>query len=87
MPTYVYRAMTKTGLVVKNKVESGRKQHLIITLKNNNLIPIAIEQVSYNSKNAKKRQKKNIPAPIQIKQVPEQPEDSDLHFYLIQMPF
>ena len=60
MPTYVYRAMTKTGLVVKNKVESGSKQHLIRTLKNNNLIPIAIEQVSYNSKNAKKRQKKNI---------------------------
>jgi len=35
----------------------------------------------------KKRQKKSIPAPIQIKQVPEQPEDLDLHFYLIQMPF
>lgn len=37
--------------------------------------------------NYAKRQKKNIPAPIQIKQVPEQPEDLDLHFYLIQMPF
>lgn len=60
MPTYMYKAMTKTGVVVKNKVESASKQHLVKTLKNNNLLPISIEQLAYKSKNATKRQKKNI---------------------------
>lgn len=60
MPTYMYKAMTKTGVVVKNKVESASKQHLVKTLKNNNLLPISIEQLAYKSKNAPKRQKKNI---------------------------
>ena len=60
MPTYMYKAMTKRGLIVRNKVESGSKQNLIKTLKNNGLIPISIEQMSYQSKSAKKRQKKNV---------------------------
>lgn len=60
MPTYMYKAMTKTGVVVRNKVESASKQHLVKTLKNNNLLPISIEQLAYKSKNATKRQKKNI---------------------------
>ena len=60
MPTYMYRAMTKSGVVVKNKVESNSKQQLIKTLKNNNLLPISIEQVAYRSKNAVKKKKKNV---------------------------
>lgn len=60
MPTYMYRAMTKTGVVVKNKVESNSKQQLIKTLKNNNLLPISIEQMAYRSKNAVKKKKKNV---------------------------
>ena len=60
MPTYIYRAMTRTGVIVKNKVESNSKQYLIKILKNNNLLPISIEQISYKSKNTMKRQKKNI---------------------------
>lgn len=60
MPTYMYKAMTKTGVVVRNKVESASKQHLVKTLKNNNLLPISIEQLAYKSKNVPKRQKKNI---------------------------
>ena len=60
MPTYMYRAVTKTGVVVKNRVESPSKQNLIRSLKNNNLLPISIEQLSYRSKNAPKRQKKNV---------------------------
>lgn len=60
MPTYMYKAMTRTGVIVRNKVESGSKQHLIKALKNNNLLPISIEQISYRSKNTSKRQKKNI---------------------------
>lgn len=60
MPTYTYRAVTKTGLVVRNKVESASRQGLIKMLKNNNLIPIDIEQVSYRSNKTPKKQKKNI---------------------------
>lgn len=60
MPTYRYKAMTRTGVVVKNKVEAASKQHLIIRLKNNNLLPISIEQLAYKSKNSPKRQKKNV---------------------------
>ena len=34
MPEYVYRAITKEGVVVKNRVESSNKQNLIKKLKN-----------------------------------------------------
>ena len=56
----MYRAMTKTGVVVKNKVESNSKQQLIKTLKNNNLLPISIEQIAYRSRTAVKKKKKNV---------------------------
>lgn len=58
MSTYVYKAVTKSGLVVKNKVEVPSRQSLVNALKNNGLIPIEIEQLSYNS--TRKKQKKNI---------------------------
>lgn len=59
MPTYMYKAVTKTGLVVRNRVEASSKQTLIKALKNNDLMPITIEQLAYRSR-AKKKQKKNI---------------------------
>lgn len=61
MPEYVYRAMTKSGLVVKNRVEDVSKQILIQKLKKSNLLPINIVQVGYTgSKNKVKQQKRNI---------------------------
>ena len=60
MPTYTYKAMTKTGVIVRNKVEANSKQHLIKSLKNSEILPISIEQISYKSKNPQKKQKKNI---------------------------
>ena len=59
MPTYMYKAVTRTGLVVRNKVESPSKQTLLKSLKNNNLLPIDIEQLKYSEKK-KKMKKKNI---------------------------
>ena len=59
MPTYTYRAVTSSGVVVRNRVEAGSKQSLIRILKNNDLMPITIEQVSYSSRK-KKTKKKNI---------------------------
>ena len=61
MPTYSYKAVTKTGVVVRNKVESASRQSLIKMIKNNNLIPIDIEQISYKSNRmTPKKQKKNV---------------------------
>lgn len=60
MPTYTYKAVTKTGLVVRNKVEAGSRLSLIKSLKNNNLIPVSIEQVAYRSLTKPKKQKKNV---------------------------
>ena len=60
MPTYMYKAMTKTGVVVRNKVEAASKQNLIKSLKNNNLVPISIEQMAYRSNKNTKKQKRNI---------------------------
>lgn len=59
MPTFIYKAATSTGMVVRNRVEAGSKQSLIRTLKNNELMPISIEQVAYSSKH-KKSKKRNI---------------------------
>lgn len=59
MPTYMYKAVTKTGLIVRNRVESPSRQTLIKSLKNNDLMPIDIEQLKY-SERKKKVKKKNI---------------------------
>ena len=59
MPTYVYRAMTRSGLMVRNRIESPSRQNLLKTLKGNGLIPIDVQQVRYVGKQQKKA-KKNI---------------------------
>ena len=59
MPTYVYRAMTRSGLMVRNRIESPSRQNLLKTLKGNGLIPIDAQQVRHVGKQQKKA-KKNI---------------------------
>ena len=59
MPEYVYRAVTKKGQIVKNKVEESSRQALIKKLKGNELMPIQIVQVGYIGKKQKKL-KKNV---------------------------
>lgn len=59
MPTYIYRAVTSNGVIVRNKVEANSKQNLIKSLKANDLLPISISQVAYAAKK-KKVKKKNI---------------------------
>lgn len=60
MPTYIYRAATKNGMVVRNRVESSSKQNLIKALKDNDMIPIDIEQFDYRTTKKKNKQKRNI---------------------------
>ena len=60
MPIYVYRAMTKSGLIVRNRVEEPSKQSLIKKLKSNDLIPIDIVQTAYKSKQQRAKKKRNV---------------------------
>ncbi len=60
MPEYVYRAITKEGVIVRNRVESPSKQTLIKRLKNGELLPIDVVQVGYNVRRKKVANKKNV---------------------------
>ena len=53
MPEYVYRAITKKGQIVKNKVEESSKNNLVKRLKNSDLLPIEVIQVHNIGKKAK----------------------------------
>ncbi len=60
MPEYIYRAVTKRGQIIRNKVEMNSKNNLIKKLKANDLLPIEIIQINYTSKRNLKSQRKNI---------------------------
>ena len=60
MPTFVYRAVTKNGTIVRNRVEDINRKSLIKKLKNNDLMPINIVQVNKIISKSKQKQKKNI---------------------------
>ncbi len=60
MATFTYKAATKRGLIIKNRVEASTKQQLIKSLKENDLIPINIVQIPYGGSKKKMKQKKNI---------------------------
>ncbi len=57
MPTYVYKAVTSKGEVLRNRVEAGSKRILARSLKENELIPIEIQQVGARNKNQKKKRR------------------------------
>ena len=62
MPVYVYRAITKNGQEVKNRVEDSSRFSLIKKLKRNNLMPITVTQINYGRKvqNERNKKRKNI---------------------------
>lgn len=60
MPVYVYRALTKNGQEVKNKVEDVNRFSLIKKLKRNNLIPISVTQVNLRNMNNVKANKRKM---------------------------
>ena len=59
MPTYNYKAMTKNGTIVKNKVQEGNKTNLIRKLKSNGLYPISISQSTAVTRQTNKK-KRNV---------------------------
>lgn len=56
MPLYAYRALTKDGHIVKNKIEDVSKNAIIKKIKRNGLTPISIVQL----KTRTRKNKKNI---------------------------
>lgn len=62
MPLYIYKAATRNGQVVSNRVEELNRFVLLKKLKNNGLMPIAVTQIRMSAKASKavKKQRKNI---------------------------
>jgi len=59
MPVYRYKAVTRNGQIVRNKVEESSRLSLLKKLKRNELLPIEIIQES-NRPNKIKKEKRNI---------------------------
>ena len=60
MPTYVYKAVSKDGRIVRNRVEEGNKLMLMRKLKENGLAPISITQtIARKTQTAKKKRNVN----------------------------
>ena len=62
MATFYYRALSKDGRIVKNRVESSERMVLINQLKKNGFMPISIKQITRSRNNLTK--KRNL-APMQ----------------------
>ena len=62
MPLYIYKAVDKNGLVVRNRIEEINKFILLKKLKKNGYMPIKVTQIRMNRRanNITKKQKKNI---------------------------
>lgn len=61
MSIFIYRAMDRSGYIVRNRVEESNKYALLRKLKENRLLPIDIKQVKVKAKKQNiKRQKMNI---------------------------
>ena len=60
MPTYIYKAVNKNGLIVRNRVEEGSKIALIRKLKANGLAPISINQTIARKIQPAVKKKRNI---------------------------
>ena len=59
MPVYVYKAIDKSGHIVRNKVEDSSKNSLLYKLKRNELTPIEIVELK-GRRNKTKKNKRNI---------------------------
>lgn len=60
MPVFMYKAVTKNGVVVKNKVDDVGKFSLVQKLKKNDLTPIDIIQIKQRTVKKKKIKRRNI---------------------------
>ena len=59
MPSYVYRAITADGHIVKNRIEETNKYAVLKKLKRNSLTPISVTELRRKKSNTKKN-KRNV---------------------------
>ncbi len=69
MPTYLYKAMTKQGQIVKNKITEVNKMDCIKRLKKNDLVPISIVPALRTEKKVKKEPRNFRKVESQLKQI------------------
>ena len=62
MPIYKYRAATKAGDVVENRIDAPNKYALLKKLKNNDLYPISVVAINVKVNKNINKQKRNIEA-------------------------
>ena len=60
MPTYIYKAVDRKGMIVRNRVEEGSKIALIRKLKANGLAPISINQTIARKLQPAVKKKRNM---------------------------
>ena len=60
MPTYIYKAVTRDGRIVRNRVEEGNRITLIRKLKDNGLSPISITQTIARKIQPLNKKKRNM---------------------------
>ncbi len=60
MPIFIYKAATKNGQVVTNRVEEINRFILLRRLKNNDLLPISVTQINARGSRTLKKQKRNV---------------------------
>lgn len=60
MPIFIYKAATKNGQVVTNRVEEINRFILLRRLKNNDLLPISVTQINARGSKTLKKQKRNV---------------------------
>lgn len=57
MPIFIYKAATKNGQVVTNRVEEINRFILLRRLKNNDLLPISVTQINARGSRTLKNRK------------------------------
>ena len=60
MPLFKYKAVTKSGQIVENKVDAVSQYVLMKKLKRNDLLPIEVVQIKTKAAKTQKKQKRNI---------------------------
>ncbi len=69
MPTYMYKAMTRQGQIVKNKITDANKIDCVRRLKKNDLVPISVVPSLRKAKKVKKQPRNYRRVNNQLKQI------------------
>lgn len=72
MPTYMYKAMTKTGQIVRNRITEANKMSCARKLKRNELIPISIVQTLRPTRDTKKKPRNMKRTDAQLRSIGEE---------------